>query len=354
MSMSFYDEFMSALKSKLKEFGYSIASLGKSKKDENANQAEATPENPRVSEATTSDSLINTLIEMDNSYRAEKTGVDLSVPTLPSTLGLSEKEYVPLTYEELKAEAERELLPDYIEDKNSATEKLESTLNKLESKEESTRYAENVEEAELASSYEKSLENHRDDMIFQGIVNSTINDGGVGELASSYASESALVDEKYDMKYAEILASIGEAEREFQNAMESYDLNYSADLQEKLRKLREKEEKRLEEINKYNLDVRKKELEYQKKRAEELKKLRADRQSALFEEMAREQEEEEINGVSAEKRTEYARRSEMARTFYSNFSKEQAERMMSEVGEELYSLLGREEYFKLIYWNVAR
>ncbi|MBQ8178125.1 MAG: hypothetical protein IJ033_02930 [Clostridia bacterium] len=343
----------SAFKQLLKNFGYTLSKIGKSKEDKVA-LAEGEYQNPRVSENTTSDALINTLIEMDNEYRAGVTGVDLSAPTLPSTLGLSEKEYVPKTDDELKAEVEAELLPDYVSDVNEATERYEKEVYDAKSKRESAEYQEALDEAELKESYLAAKEDHRDDMIFKGLTNSTINLSGERTLKDGYDYESALIDEKYDRKYTELQHSIKEAETEFKNAMESYDLNYSADLQEKLQKLREKEEKRLEEINKYNLDVRKKELEYQQTRAEKLSELRAERQSALFAEMEREQAHEKVFGISAEKRVEYTRRVDMAKTFYQNFSKEQAEKMMESVAEELLNLLGREEYFNLIYWNMAR
>lgn len=334
------------LNSAMKDFGYSLAGMEKPTTEKT--------KNPRVTDATSSDALINSLLEMDNDYRKSQTGVDLSVPTIPNSLGLTEREYTARTDEELREQAEAELLPELTEDKNQATEKLQSTLNALDKKEGESLYQEALAESELQREYQDSLTDHRDNMIFRGLTNSSINTGGRESINREYDYQSALIDEKYDLKYRDILSSRQEAELEFQNAMESYDLNYSLELQEKLQKLRAEEEKRLIEINKYNLEIRKKELEYQLERQKTLTELRENRQKALFDEMAREQADEKLNGVSPEKSAEYKKRADMAKNFYQNFSSEQASAMMGAVGEELISLLGEGEYFNLLRWNSNR
>ena len=115
------------LNSAMKDFGYSLAGMEKPTTEKS--------ENPRVTDSTSSDALINSLLEMDNDYRKSQTGVDLSVPTIPNSLGLTEREYTARTDEELRKQAEAELLPELTEDKNQATEKLQSTLNALDKKE---------------------------------------------------------------------------------------------------------------------------------------------------------------------------------------------------------------------------
>ena len=309
------------LNSAMKDFGYSLAGMEKPTTEKT--------KNPRVTDATSSDALINSLLEMDNDYRKSQTGVDLSVPTIPNSLGLTEREYTARTDEELREQAEAELLPELTEDKNQATEKLQSTLNALDKKEGESLYQEALAESELQREYQDSLTDHRDNMIFRGLTNSSINTGGRESINREYDYQSALIDEKYD-------------------------LNYSLELQEKLQKLRAEEEKRLIEINKYNLEIRKKELEYQLERQKTLTELRENRQKALFEEMAREQADEKLNGVSPEKSAEYKKRADMAKNFYQNFSSEQASAMMGAVGEELISLLGEGEYFNLLRWNSNR
>ena len=144
------------------------------------------------------------------------------------------------------------------------------------------------------------------------------------------------------------------AEREYANAVKEYDLEYAADLQEKLNKLKLNEEKRMEEINAYNAKLAERQEKYNSERLEILSNLRLERQKALFEEMKREQAEEAELGVSPEKAQEYARRKNMAISFYNNFTKEEAYVLLADASEKLKSLLGEDEFLRLLQWNNQR
>lgn len=300
------------------------------------------------------DALINTLLEMDNEYRAETTGVNLESPTLPSTLGLTPKEYVEKTEEELLKEAESSLLPALTKNKEKEKSKLESTTTTLNRKEEDLTRDYLEDENSLASGKEKAQNAHLNDMIFSGLYHSSINEEGAEKIDASYALAGAYLKAEYDVKYERIKADLALAEKEYETALNNYDLEYAADLQEKLGKLKVSEEKRKEEINAYNKKIAEQEMKYKEERLETLKELRAERQEALFAEMEKEQEAESKYGISPEKAEEYAKRKELATSFYRNFTREEALVLMLDAQEELVNLLGKREYAALIEWNNAR
>ena len=342
-----FKENDNSLSGGLKDYGASLGINGKTIYL-NSNK------NEEKTEGVLSEPLLETLLSMENDYQGKTSGVDLTPPELPESLGLKEKEYVPLSEKELENEALKELMPGYEDNVREEEMRFEKKENALNKQREDAENKETEEKKALNESYQTASQNHRDKMIFQGLTNSTINESGQKELEDALELKSKEIEAKYDRKYIEIENSLKEAERELSSALELYDLNLAADLQERIEKLKAKEEKRLEEINDYNLTIREKELEYQIARANKLNKLREDRQKELFDEMRYNRILEEEQGVSLEKRMEYQRRGELAKEFYSQFSKEQASALINEVGDELHSLLGTEEFFNLHLWNARR
>ena len=337
------------LKRALYEYGYRFETGENPKKviDESLYEKVGTP-------GFRSDALINTLVEMDNEYRKNVTGVDISMPTLPSELGLEKKEYVAKSDEELLLEAESALKPQLEKSIQKAEDKLNTTRDKLDFESETALINEGNELDELYQKGAKNLTAHRDDMIFSGLINSTINSEGERQIIENLASENLKIEEKYDRKLTEIKNNLTLAEREYESAIKEYNLEYALDLQAKVNKLKLNEEKRLEEINAYNQKIAEKEEKYKQERLELLQKMRAERQEALFEEMKREQAQESELGIPSEKRLEYTKRKNMAETFYSNFTKEEALVLIAEASDKLKNLLGEEEYLNLIVWNNNR
>ena len=300
------------------------------------------------------DALLNALLEMDNDYRASTTGKDLEMPTLPSTLGLTPKEYVERSEEDMVKEVEEELLPELTRDKEKALEKLTKQEDKAREQEASAESSKMEEKSDLYMEGEEALLDHRDDMIFQGLINSTINEEGKKSIASYVRESERKIEEKYDKKLVKIRDDLALAKQEYESALEEYNLEYCMELTTKVNKLKVEEEKRREEINKYNAEIAVKEEKYQLEKQETLKKLREEREKALFQQMALEQSDEARNGVSEEKKLEYAKRTNTAKSFYQNFTKQEAMALILDAQDELKSLLGIDEYMKLLSWNSNR
>ena len=342
------DEALEEIKDAFEDLSYTIS--GKHR----PSSAGGTVDYSAKEHGYTSDALINTLINMDNSYRKENTGVDISIPELPETLGLESKEYVAKTDEEIVSEAETELLPGYEKKVDDATEKYESTMNKQEKLQKDAEFSEEEDLLALDSARKRTDKEFRNDMILQGLVNSTINSYGAEQIGKEYEHKVATVNAEYDLKYLSIKNAISEAQTTYENALKEYDLSYAADLSAKISKLKQDEEKRLEEINNYNLKIQEREMKYQEERNKLLTELQKQRQQALFDEIEAEREYERENGVTPEKQQEYDKRLSMAESFYGNFDKMTAMSMMAESRADLEKLMGELQFIKLLQWNVNR
>lgn len=303
-----------------------------------------------------SDALISALREMDSVYRSENTNVDLTDPAeqYPETLGLEPKTYVEKTDEQIKKEAE-----DTARERNEKARKTaEEAYAKAEKKaSELTSDAESAEtEAyrKLVDGGESAISKHRNDMVFQGLVNSSINTYGEKSIIDEYGESYERIKSEYDQKYTKIKNDLTEAEQKYQNAIRAYNLSYAVDLRETIDKLKQQELERIADINEYNREIAEKEAKYQAKRASDLENLRKERTEALLKEIQAEAEYEEANGVSPEKQAEYDKRFAIAERYYGGFSKTDANLMIYSVQDELIALIGKENYLKLIADSMAR
>lgn len=297
-----------------------------------------------------SEPLIAALRELDSAYREKKTNVDLSDPTeqYPETLGLEPKKYVEKSDEQIKSEAETLASAKNEKALLKAEERYTAATNKSQ---ESTQEIEATEQADyvkLAKEASETLAKHRDDMVFQGLVNSSINTYGQKEIEEQYANEYKRIESEYDAKYLKIKNELSEAEQIYANAVRAYDLSYAADVRDAIDNLKQKELRRVAEINEYNRQIAEKEAKYQAQRAKDLQTLRLERTEALLNEIAAEAEYEDKNGVSAEKQAEYDKRLDVARSYYGGFSKTDANLMVYKAQSELVALLGKENYIKLV------
>ena len=300
--------------------------------------------------------LIDRLIEMEADYRAKQTGVEFPDPeeSVPPSLNEKPIEYVGKSEEEIAAEAETALLPDYEKNVNKATEKYDSETDTLENLRAELEAKESADRASTKTAADEARKEYTGDMILQGLVNSTIMSYGNELINRAEAEAYSNYDKEYDLKYNEIRDKLAEAEAVYENALREYDLTYAADLEAKISKLKAEEESRLKEINEYNRKLAEREAAYQRERATMLQEMQKERSEAILETAAKEAEYEKENGISAEKQAEYARRTDAAKEFYSAYDKNQAHYMLLMSSDELITLLGSRNYMLLLNWNLTR
>lgn len=296
--------------------------------------------------------LIEELKRLEELYRYEKAGIGYPTEVdVPDSLGLQKIEYVAPTDEEITETARSELRAEYEKLENAAEEKYLKAETELLQELDQNAVKERNELAEARSEAESAEKSLTESMVLQGLVNSTIFDLGSENIRKKYASESARISSEYDFKYNSIRSELDLKRLEYDNALAEYNLSYASELRSDVIRLHSEEEKRLKEINEYNRSVAEREAEYQAERQKLLEEAYLSRSEAILEAAKAEQEYEREYGVSYEKQTEYVRRYETAKSFYSAYTPEQAGAMMEESEGYLRLLLGDDKFTELVRWN---
>ncbi len=308
------------------------------------------------SESPSGEPLIAALREMDAAYRAEKSNVDLSDPDeqYPESLGLVPKSYVQKTDAEIAAQAEETAQSKNIASLGKAQEAYAKAESAYEAAEEELEDKEKNSKQDLVAKTNAALKKHRDNMIYQGLVNSTVNTYGQAQITAEYGESLERIESEYDSKYAKIKSELTQAEQKYNNALREYDISYATDLRNAIDKLKESELKRIAEINEYNRSIAEKEARYVSERESALRALRKQRNADLLAEAKAEAEYEEANGVTPDKQAEYDKRLEIARQFYSGYTRAEANQMIYSSGDILSALLGKENYATLVAEMMAR
>lgn len=308
------------------------------------------------STSKSSDALLSALREMDSVYRAKKTNVDVTDTSdwYPETLGLEPKTYVEKTDEQIEEEARQMALEKNEKSLKSAEEAYSVAENKASELTSDVEISETEAYKELKDNAESAITKHRNDMVFQGLVNSSINTYGEEAIAEEISESYQKIKSEYDKKYTKIKNDLSEAEQKYQNAIRAYDLSYAVDLRETIDKLKQQELKRIADINEYNIEIAEKEAKYQAQRLKALESLRKERTEALLKEIATEAEHEEQYGATPEKQAEYDKRYSIARSYYNGFSKTDANLMVYGAHDELVALIGKENYLKLVNEQINR
>ncbi|MFA5450012.1 MAG: hypothetical protein WC292_06205 [Clostridia bacterium] len=303
----------------------------------------------RETDSESDEELLRKLRDLDASYSNNKGKIpapDYS-QTIPETLGLVPKEFVPVSDEELIEQAEGELLPGYQSKVDSQHLTSGYKLDKLGAEEESLKQNEVYDSQALDHELSELLRRQQSAVIRQGLVNSSINTVGQREIADYGEARKSKLNAYYDLKYGALAAEVEYTNATYQNALKEYDLKYAADLEKKMASLKLQQEKRLEEINKYNLNLAKQEEEYQKKRLaqiaeEEKKRKQIEEQLKKTRNLA-----ESVYGISDATKAEYDKRYQEAINFYSGLNSDVAKQLVAQNAEVLAGLLGEENYLKL-------
>lgn len=307
---------------------------------------------PEGDELGSSRELIEALTELDAKYRAQKLNVDYDSPAdIPESLNLQPVEYDKMTPTEIRDAVVSDLNGKYAGDREALDADITRERDKAAQEIAELEADEAAELDEFTAEIGAEAAALTEDMVLQGLVNSTVFDMGAENIRKKAADGYAEISAEYDTKYRKIDSELKQAETEYRNALSAFDLKYAADLMDGVLKLRAEEEKRLREINDYNAEIKEREAEYQKERQELLTDLYLQRNEAILSAAKAENEYERENGVSTEKLAEYQRRYALAKEFYSKYSPEEVGKMLEESRDYLALLLGTDKFNELGYWN---
>lgn len=284
--------------------------------------------------------LIKKLTSMDEKYREATKLPEPDYDSIPESLGLKRKTFVPKTDDELRASAETALSGAYnakVDAANlKAKEKTESLENSLADK--TAKYAESVEA--LGENFRAAEESVKNSSINRGLEDSSIRTSRESELQRELGSAMSILKSEHEAAADRIRQEIELAETGRQNALNEYRLTYAADVEKKISALKTELQKELQAVNTYNAEIAKKEAEYRierqktedEMRAEyEKRQLAQDRQNAIF---------EAKYGYSGQKAAEMQERYNEAEAFYESIPNDIARELMSKSEDVLKPLLG--------------
>lgn len=192
---------------------------------------------------------------LDEIARLESVGAGVEKPKLPSTK-LDEITYAPPTDDELRAEAERGL-SEY-KDKEIEAIKASSAENEkaLVGKRDTYKEQREDELDKLSAAYASAADAVDADVIKRGLARSTIAVNKKGELTSDHAKAAADVESSYGKLIAGLEAEISATQSKLNTALNDFNLSYATKLAQKIDELKDERDKRVEEVTKYNNDVR--------------------------------------------------------------------------------------------------
>ncbi len=284
--------------------------------------------------------LIKKLQSMEEKYREATKLPEPDYDSIPESLGLQKKTFLPKTDEELRETAESALSGAYnakVDAANlKAREKTESLEEKLRDK--AAKFEGDAEA--LGDKFAAAEEALKNGSIDRGLADSSIRTAGESELQREFGNAMSVLKSEHEAAAERIRQEIELAETGRQNALKEYRLSYAADVEKKISALKSELQKELQAVNSYNAEIAKKEAAYRIERqqtedemraAYEKRQLAQDRQDAIF---------EAKYGYSGKKAAEMQERYDEAEAFYGSLPNDLARELMEKSENTLKPLLG--------------
>ena len=192
------------------------------------------------------------------------------------TVTLKEMSYAAPSDAEINASAQS-MLAEYRSDGvNAINADSERNGDELEKSRDNYSAKLDSELAALETNYARAAENIDNDVLKRGIGRSSIAVGQKEELESDYARRRADTSAEYGGKIAELDAEIGALSAKLSKALDDFNIAYAAKLNETVGKLKAERAEKIEEVEKYNNDVRYKQAKLDESRAKTESKLYSD------------------------------------------------------------------------------
>lgn len=198
--------------------------------------------------------------------------------------------------------------------------KYDGKVSQLEEKKNSATADSQIKEQELDSEYEKIRKEIEDSLIQKGMYRSSVKEGQESYADAAQAQERDKIQKELSSAISGYDSEIEKLREEEKVAVDSLNLKYAQELQSEIDKLLEERQKQINDINKYNNDLKVKEAEYTEDRLLAIEKQLAQR---IKDDLEIKNLEEE-NGYAGEKDENYKERYNLARDFYMSVPKETA------------------------------
>ncbi|MDD4839194.1 MAG: hypothetical protein PHE93_00790 [Clostridia bacterium] len=267
-------------------------------------------------------SLTSKLQELEKQYQSslpKSSEVDLE-SLFPSSLGLSKIDYDAKSDEELKQQAEAELMSS-LENQKSAIQKEISTQkdNVSASKDTLTQDAENSL-AELDELYSSLKDKAEKNALKRGLGRSSVITSQIGEYDEKQTSSATVVHSELLDQIADVNQKLIDLEAEKDSALNELDLTHASEVATKIAKLQKERDATALQYQKYNDDISKQETAYSSERAKSIKEYLAELETEKSEQNKAQREAEETYGYTGDKQKNYAERYTLALDFYNSLS----------------------------------
>ena len=226
--------------------------------------------------------------------RLETTEHGAAKKSLPG-VELQEMEYTPPTDDELRSAAEGAMDDYRRREEKALRDKSANSAKELASQKDALTAAKNSDMAELDEAYRSASDAIDSDVIKRGLARSSIAATEKGDLQTEYLKRSADITSAYGKSLSDIDTQIASLDTKLRAALDDFNLSYAAKLNEKLLELKTERDKRMDEVLKYNNEVKKSQAKLDADRAKTESDLYSDA-------LAQEKAENNLSKLPAERR----------------------------------------------------
>lgn len=195
--------------------------------------------------------------------------------TLPNTR-LKQLEYDAPSDADINAAAQDKLSQFRTDTVNNIKSNSEANEKELNSKRAAYAAQLDSELASLDKSYAAAAENIDNDVLRRGLGRSSIAIGQKEELENEYMKLRKGVGSDYGGKIADLDAEINSVSAKLAKALDDFNIAYAAKLNETVNELKKERAEKIEEIEKYNNDIRYKQAKLDESKAKTESKLYSD------------------------------------------------------------------------------
>lgn len=267
-------------------------------------------------EGETTSGLVDALKNLEDELNKKNTVEEPDYDKLFPEVKLEKKEYAPATDEEIEKRAQDETAGDY-------QKKTQNLLDSAKKKgEELSDYNKQLSEkktaslADAESAVERAKETASDDMLKRGLGRSSIVAGILGEYDKAGLEKAAEIMNSYDSKIADVEKEISGLESEKKKSLDELDLAHAKEVSDRIAELKEERLKLSNEAIAENNKIAQKQADLDAERLEGIEKYKEDRKKKAEDEAKQLAEYEKKYGYSGEKQQNYAKRYELALRYY--------------------------------------
>jgi len=287
--------------------------------------------------------LMKELKELDDAYKAIKDNrLNDYIASLPESLSLEKMTYTAPSNEELKVKAEEGFKADYENDKNNLLNEIEEIREKLLSGKDSLTAGQAKALKALDEKYKAVKESINNETIKRGLSRSSVAINSLSEAELKKAEQEGIIESGTKKEIEELDKKIADLEKEKEDSVKAFDLEYAVKVQKELDKLTAERDRKAADVIEYNNRIAKQESDYKEERVEKI----SDYKDKLKQDDISDEEYFKKNGFYPSMKDEYQERYAMAYSFYNSISADTAKRILNE-NADLEKYLGSMYYNKL-------